>query len=99
FLAQLRQELIKRRQQHRRKAERGLVEHENAWPRHQAACDREHLLLPAREEAGALVLPRSQLRESVEQALDRRSELPNRSNMAAEAQVVGHAQLGKNLTA
>src|SRR5260370_32445073 len=43
--------------------ERGLVEQQEAWPAHQRARDRQHLLLAARQRAAALVQPFAQTRE------------------------------------
>src|SRR5207245_3933932 len=53
-----------------REAERGLVEQQHLRPAHQAARDREHLLLAAREQAGALMQPFPQPREALEHGLD-----------------------------
>src|SRR5258706_1694544 len=41
----------------RRQAERGLVEQQDSWPRHQPAGDRQHLLLPAAELAALGAAP------------------------------------------
>ena len=57
----------------RREAERGLVEQQQARLRHQAARDREHLLLAAGEQPGALVQPLAQAREALEHRLDLRA--------------------------
>ena len=55
----------------RRKAERRLVEQQQARLAHQRARDRQHLLLAARQGAGQLVLALLQAREALELALDR----------------------------
>src|SRR5262249_60758546 len=48
----------------RREAERWLVEDEQFWVGHQGAADRQHLLLAARERAGALGPPLGQPRKN-----------------------------------
>ena len=53
----------------RREAERRLVEQQQPRPRHERARDREHLLLAARERAGALLAALAQAREQLEHAL------------------------------
>ena len=53
--------------QQRRKAERGLVEHQQPRPAHQRAADREHLLLAARQRAAALADTFLQPRERIDQ--------------------------------
>jgi len=68
--AQLRQEIIEDFQKFRRQAERRLVEHENFRAGHQAAGDREHLLLTAGKEAGALVAARLERSKALEQRFD-----------------------------
>ncbi len=40
----------------RRKAKGGLVEEQEARPRHEGPCDGQHLLLAARKRAAALAL-------------------------------------------
>ena len=52
----------------RRQAERRLVEQHQPRPRHQRAADRQHLLLAARQRAGALVGALLQHREVAEHA-------------------------------
>ena len=52
--------------QQRREAERRLVEDEQLRLGHQAAADREHLLLAAGQRAGALALPFGEPREDRE---------------------------------
>src|SRR5260221_8535188 len=52
----------------RSKPERRLVEQQEARPAHQRACDRQHLLLAARERAAALVEPFAQPRKQREDA-------------------------------
>src|SRR5258708_1799624 len=42
------------------KPERGLIEQDHLWPRHQTAPDREHLLLAARHASGQLTPPLAQ---------------------------------------
>src|SRR5438067_6640835 len=54
---------------HRRQAERGLVAEDEPRLAHQAAADREHLLLAARERAGALTLALGEPREKRADAL------------------------------
>src|SRR5262245_31141114 len=54
----------------RRQAERGLVEEDQAWPRHERSRDRQHLLLAARERAGGLALPLGQDGKVLRQARD-----------------------------
>ena len=64
LVAQRGEQIVKPFDQLRREAERGLVEHQHARARHQAARDREHLLLAAGQQPRALVAPRAQLREA-----------------------------------
>src|SRR5262249_36260954 len=52
----------------RGKAERWLIEQEQAGPRHEGAGDRQHLLLAARECSAALGLALLENRESLESA-------------------------------
>src|SRR6185369_6087074 len=55
-----------------RQAQRGLVEHDELGLAHQAAADREHLLLAAGHGAGVLAAPLGQAREQRIDALARR---------------------------
>ena len=55
----------------RREPERRLVEQQQPRPRHQRAADRQHLLLAAAEQAGALVEPLAQDREQLEDVASR----------------------------
>src|SRR5689334_13361727 len=55
----------------RREAERGLVEHDQLGRAHQAAADREHLLLAAGERAGELVAALGEAREHGEDLVER----------------------------
>src|SRR5579862_2119939 len=55
---------------HRRQAERGLVEEDELRLAHEAAADREHLLLAPRERAGGLALALREPREEREDALE-----------------------------
>ena len=82
----------------RREAERGLVEQQQARLGHQAARDREHLLLAAREQPGALVQPLAQAREALEHRLDL-ARVPLAARVGAEREVVEHRKLGKHLAA
>ena len=54
--------------QQRRQAERRLVEDQELRLGHQSAADRQHLLLAARQRAGALALPLGEPREDREHA-------------------------------
>ena len=54
----------------RREAHRRLVEHDELWPRHEGAADREHLLLAAGEGAGELAPPLLEPREELEDGLE-----------------------------
>ncbi len=80
----------------RRKAERRLVEKEQARPRHQRTRDRDHLLLAARElagRAGELVLERREERERGGERL-----APMRlgaRQVAAELEVLAHRHAGE----
>ena len=81
----------------RREAEGRLVQEQQLRLRHQAAREREHLLLAARKEPGALVR-RSRSRQTVEQRLD----LALRhfaAQVGAEADVVQHRELREHLAA
>ena len=66
----------------RREAERRLVEQQDARPRHQAAGDRQHLLLAAREQARALVQPLAQARKALQHRLDVRARVGARRRNA-----------------
>ena len=74
----------------RRKAERGLVEQQQARARHQGARDREHLLLAARQRAAALVQPLLQAREQREDALEIGGEVRLLGDDRAHLQVFHH---------
>src|SRR5687768_3206695 len=54
----------------RRKAERGLVQHQEARPRHHRARDRQHLLLAARQRACELPAALAEDRKQPEIFLD-----------------------------
>src|SRR5262245_7995176 len=54
---------------HRRQPQARLVEQEQAWPRHEPAPDRAHLLLAAREGSGQLPLALAQPRDKGEDEL------------------------------
>ena len=99
LLAQLREQAIQRFQKSWRKPERRLVEHQNLGARHQAAGDRQHLLLAAGEEAGALPLPLLERGEAIEQRVDHLRLVGGGARIGAEPQIVDHAQFRKDLTA
>ena len=61
--------------QHRRQAERGLVEQHDLGLRHQRAADRQHLLLAAGEVARELVAPLLEQRKVGIDALDAARDL------------------------
>ena len=63
----------------RREAERGLVEHDEARLPHQAAGDRQHLLLAARQRAGELPAPLGEAREQGEHARRALARAPARA--------------------
>src|SRR5579859_2785860 len=83
----------------RRQAERRLVEDQEARLGHQAAADREHLLLAAGERAralrGALLEPRKDVQHPLEVP---RAARPGAA-VAAELEVLLHAEVGKHAAA
>src|SRR5574341_534878 len=80
----------------RRQAQRRLVEEEQAGRRHEAARDREHLLLTAREHARRLQPPLAQDREALEVTLDLARRLAAVAPVGAQAQVVQDALIGED---
>ena len=81
------------RDQQRREAERGFVEHQQARAAHRAARDREHLLLAAGERRGALLQPFAQDRERGERRLEARAAMLRIAvDVRAEQQVVMHGR-------
>ena len=88
------------RDQHRRDAERRLVEHQQARSAHRAARDREHLLLAARERRSALLEPLAQDRERRERRLEPRRAMRRIAvDVRAEQQVVAHGRAGEDAAA
>src|SRR6185437_4513100 len=89
--------------QHRREAERRLVEHENARLGHQAAADRQHLLLAARKIGRRLVQAPQQHRKELADLADRRIERRGArfrvARISAKAQILAHGQPAENLAA
>ena len=80
--------------------ERRLVEHDQARLAHQAAADRQHLLLAARQRAGGLLAALGEAREQAEHALQRL--LLQRARMArrgAHLEVLQHREVGEDLAA
>src|SRR5204863_313136 len=78
-----------------RQPQRGLVEHEQARPRHQGAPDRGHLLLAAGEGAGELAAALGEAREERDDALPRLgAAAPALRRARAEPEVLldGHAR-------
>ena len=77
-----------------RKAERGLVAHQDARLGHQRACDREHLLLAAGKAAGRLVAPRREPGKDavpvVERAADRALVA---QRVGAEREILLHGEI------
>jgi hypothetical protein len=77
-------------------AEEGLVDHQQAWPRHEAAGDGDHLLLAARERVRELPAPLVQERKQPLDASERRLALaPGRPVMRAEQEVVADGEKRK----
>jgi len=80
----------------RRQAKRRLVEHQEPWPAHQRACDRQHLLLAARQRAAALrealIEPGKQRQHPFEIAI----EVARCGHGRAHLQVFQHRHAGKD---
>ena len=81
------------------KPERGFVEDEQLWLGHQPAADGEHLLLAARQRAGALRLPLKQPRKGREYALTILRPPLVAAPIAAEIEILAHRQIGENAPA
>jgi hypothetical protein len=81
----------------RRQPQRGLVEQQQAWPRHQGPRDRQHHLLAARKlarnAAAALGEDREQLHHSVQIA----AHLAVAAQIGAEPQVLEHGHGAEDL--
>jgi hypothetical protein len=72
---------------------RGLVEQEQIRLRHEAAAERQHLLLAARERPGELLCAILQHREEREHCLEAlRAPGPRGRAVGAELEVVEHGQ-------
>jgi hypothetical protein len=83
-----------------REAERGLVEHDEARLTHQAARDREHLLLAARQRSGRLSPPLGEAREERIGALELATRFAARAlDDRAHLEVLEHAHVGEDLAA
>ena len=80
----------------RRQAERRFVEDEQARLGHQAAADRQHLLLAAAHRAGPLALALGKAREGGEDALEVACLALVRAGIRAELQVLAHAEVGED---
>src|SRR5919198_3450795 len=74
-----------------REAERGLVEEQEPRPRHESPCDRELLLLPARERGRRQPQPLAERREELEQPFPP-GVVARPARGGAEAQVLRHRQ-------
>src|SRR5262249_54142423 len=66
---------------------------------HEAAADRQHLLLAAREAAGPLCLPFGETREDAEDALAILPSLIARAPISPKIEIVPDAQIGKDAAA
>ena len=77
----------------RHQAERGLVEDDQARLGHQAAGDRQHLLLAAAHRARQLVAPLGQPREQRKGPVDQRPDRGSRLDVRTELQVLHHRHL------
>src|SRR5438034_7457160 len=71
----------------RGEAERRLVQEKQAWPDHEGARDREHLLLAARQGARELARALAEQGKEREGALGRLGDRRSRRGMAADEQV------------
>src|SRR5579884_3696255 len=80
----------------RRKAETGLVEHQQRRPAHQRAREGEHLPFPSRERPGVLVAAFPEARKTVEHLLDRTPDggdaVPAAVGAEQEVVVDGHVR-------
>ena len=83
----------------RRQAQRGLVEQQQAWARHQGAADGQHLLFAAGHGAGALVGPLAQAREEVERMFQAGLDLFAVLEETTHLQVLGDGHVGKDAPA
>src|SRR3974390_1046809 len=87
--------------QHRRKAERRLIQHEKPRPSHQPACNHHHLLLPARKISDRLAEPLEQDREAFTHLPDATDDVglahPPTGDIGAETQVLGDGEATEHL--
>ena len=83
----------------RRQPERRLVQEQHPGRGHQRPGDRQHLLLAAGEQPGALARALAQQRKQLEHPLPRRSARPRRRREAAGAQVLLDREVGEDLAA
>ena len=84
----------------RRQTERRLVEHDETRLPHQAAADRQHLLLAARQGSSRLFGALGEAREQAEHALQRRLLRGARPFQgSAHLEIFEHGQIGKHLAA
>ena len=80
--------------------ERGLVEHDELRRAHEAAADREHLLLAARERPGRLPAALGEPREQREHPLAiLRALAPCARQHGADLEILVHAESGEDLPA
>ena len=82
-----------------REAERGFVEQQQARLGHQAARDRDHLLLPARQRPAERIGERPDIGEELEHGVGLARELRRSTALAvrgAEHDVFAHGQAGEN---
>ena len=80
----------------RRQAERRLVENEQLGLGHQTAADGEHLLLAARQRAGALRAALEKAREDGEHARAVLRAARGGAAVAAEIEILAHRQVGEH---
>ena len=85
--------------QQRRQAERRLVENHQLGFGHQAAADGEHLLLAARQRAGALRTALAQAREDRKHALAVLRAARAGAPVAAEIEILAHREIGEDAPA
>ena len=81
------------------KPERGLVEDDQLRLGHQPAADGQHLLLAARQRAGALRSPLEQSRKGRKYALAIFRPPRFATPIAAEIEIIAYRQIGENAPA